>query len=233
MPKIIHQRGFGKLLLLVLLVVLGVWGFAVYRSAETFQQFLSENKELKAAITRLTQENQIGYAKVVEQTEQNGHTRTKLVFYQTDRDDSSQRVLEGEYTVDGDVVHFDSLVVKFDDQMVLDGKQRSVYLWRRIYGDDTAPSQGQPIEQPGEEPARYRDLLPDPNLWDKLLLKKDYSSRFWEAIWQLANDTEALKQYGIRAVYGNAVYTRLIPGKIYRFKINEAGQIYPEVVEDL
>lgn len=232
MHPTLRQHGFGKLVILVLLAVLGVWGFAAYRSVETFQQFLSENRELKEAITRLTQENQIGYARVVEREVVDGRPRTTLVFFQTDRDNPDRRVMEGEFTVEGDVVHFDALVVKFDDQMVLDGKQRSLYLWRRIYGEDMAPSAGLPIESPDETPARYRSLLPDPDLWDKLLLKPDYSEQFWSTIWDLANDTETLKDYGIRAVYGNAVYTRLERGKVYAFKINDAGQIYPEVVQD-
>lgn len=227
-----RQRGFVKLLMLVLLIVLGVWGFAVYRSAETFTQFLTENRELKAAITRLTQESQIGYARVVDQSEVNGELRTTLAFFQTDRDEPTRRVYEGEFTIQGDVAHFDALVVKFDNQLVLDGDRRSIYLWRRIYDEYTPPSRGQPIEQAGEVPARYRTLLPEPEIWDQMLLKEDYSEQFWASIWDLSNDTEALREHGITAVYGDVKYTRLEPGKIYQFKVNDAGQIYPEVVDD-
>ncbi len=228
----IRQRGFGKLVTLALLLVLGVWGVTIYTSVETFQQFLTENRQLKEAIARLTHEDQIGYAKVIDREIVNGVPRTTLVFFQTDRDNPNQRVLEGEFTVEGDVVHFDSLIVKFDDRMVLDGKQRSMYLWRRIYGEQMAPSSGFPIESMDEAPARYRSLLPQPDLWDQLRFRPNHNERFWEAIWDLANDTESLQQYGIRAVYGNAVYTRMEPGKVYVFKLNDAGQIYPEVVED-
>lgn len=228
-----RQRGFGKLLLLVFLVVMGIWGVVVYRSVGTFQQFLTENHHLKAAITRLTRENQIGYAKVIKQQQVDGQTRTTLEFYETSRKDPSQRVFKGQYTVTGDVVHFDALVVKFADQMVLDGKQHSLYLWRRLYGEDTAPSHGQPLEQPDETPARYRELLPAPSLWDKITLQKDFRAQFWRAIWKLANDPGKLKKYGITAVYGNAVYLQMEPGKLYKFMINQAGQIYPQVVAEL
>ncbi len=56
---------------------------------------------------------------------------------------------------------------------------------------------------------------------------------FWEHIWELANNPEALSQYDIEAVYGNAVYTKLRPGLIYVFKITASGQGYPEVVPEL
>ncbi len=224
-----RQAGLIKLLLMVFLVVVGIWGLVVYRSVGTFQQFLTENHQLKAALTRLTQARQIGYAKVIDQRRVDGHTRTTLAFYETDPKDATQRVLDGQYTVTGDVVHFDALVVKFADQMVLDGKQHSLFLWRRLYGDDTAPAQGQQLEHPGETPQRYRALLPAPDLWDKITLKKDFRAQFWKAIWKLANDPGKLKKYGITAVYGNGVYVRMEPGKVYRFMLNKAGQIYPRV----
>ena len=53
---------------------------------------------------------------------------------------------------------------------------------------------------------------------------------FWEAIWDLANDPEALRDHGIKAIYGNAVYKRLRPGLIYVFKISNTGRLYPQTV---
>ncbi|MEZ5590383.1 MAG: hypothetical protein R3F53_06625 [Gammaproteobacteria bacterium] len=228
-----RQGGFiTRLLLLALVLAIGFWGYTVSRSVETFHEFLTENKQLKEALTRLTDENLIGYAKVVKQEQADDKLMTTLVFYQAARNDPDSRVLEGEFTIEGDIAHFDALVVKFDNQMVMDNKARSIYLWRRIYGDYMPPSEGFPLAEEGKEPARYDDLLGEQTFWDKIMLKKDYSEEFWRAIWGLANDTDKLKEFGITAVYGNAVYTKLEPGKLYQFKINDAGQIYPEVVKD-
>jgi hypothetical protein len=227
-----QQRGFGKLLVLGVLIVMSIWGLAVYQAAETFRQFLTENRDLKAALARLTQEDQIGYARVVDQSTDNGGLYTTLAFFQTDRDEPERRVYQGEFTIRGDIAHFDSLVVKFDPQLVLDGEHRSIYLWRRIYDEYTPPGEGQLIESPDEAPARYRALLPDPTCRERLTLAPDFSQEFWTTIWDLANDTEALREYGISAVYGNTVHTRLEPGKVYQFKINGSGQIWPQVVEN-
>ena len=41
-----------------------------------------------------------------------------------------------------------------------------------------------------------------------------------------------MKQLGISAIYGNATYTKLKPGMVYIFKINHAGQVYPEIIPD-
>lgn len=228
-----YQSGFVKFVLLLLLAVLAFWGFLVYRFAETFHEYLTENNQLKASISRLTQESQIGYAKVLDQKEKDGKLVTTLAFFQNDRDDPNQRIFEGEYTIEGNIAHFDALIVKFDNNMVMDNQERSIFLWRRIYGEQMAPSEGYEIEKEGAEPSRYKDLLGDPTIWDKILLKKDYSSQFWQTIWELANDQEKLKEYGVSAVYGNVTYVKLEPGLIYLFKINNAGQIHPEVIPAL
>ena len=49
----------------------------------------------------------------------------------------------------------------------------------------------------------------------------------------IARAAEALRQHGIKAVYGNAVYKRLRPGLIYVFKIGTDGHVYPETVLDM
>ena len=53
------------------------------------------------------------------------------------------------------------------------------------------------------------------------------------SIWELANDPDKLHEYGIRAIYGSAVYQPLKEGLIYVFKISPTGQFYPETVPDM
>lgn len=209
----------------LLLIVLLWLARGFYYGAKTIYQLLSENKQLKEAITNLTNEEQIGYAKVIEQGSKNGKIFTTIKFVETDRADKLKKIIEKEYTVEGDIVHFDALIVKFGDKMVMDGKERAIYLWRRVYGEKMSPESGLAIEQQGTEPVRYKDLLGRLHLADREL--------FWMNIWDLANDPARLKGFGIEAVYGNAVYSRLKPGFIYIFKISAAGQVYPEVAPEM
>jgi hypothetical protein len=209
----------------ICLIVLAYFGRGFYYRAITVHELLTENKHLKQAITNLTHENQIGYAKVISQEPNDGKILTTLKFIETARDDKLKTVLEKEYTIEGDIVYFDALIVKFGDKMVMDGKTKALYLWRRVYSEKMAPEQGFAIEEPGTEPQRYGDLL-------KLLPMKQ-KQLFWSNIWDLANDPDKLKEHDIEAIYGNAVYSRLREGLIYVFKINPAGQVYPEVVPDI
>ncbi len=203
----------------------GILGVAFLKTGLTIQALLTENKELKQAIENLTDEDQIGYAKVVHQSEDSGKQLTTLKFVETSRDDPLDIVFSSEFTIEGNVVHFDALIVKFSDEFVSDGKARSLYLWRRVYGEHMAPSDGFPIEVHGREPERYRGLL--------ARLPVNQRELFWSEIWDLAHNKQRLKEYGIEAVFGTAVYSELRPGLIYIFKVSATGQVYPEIIPDL
>jgi hypothetical protein len=209
----------------VCLVIAAYLGRGFYYRAMTIHQLLTENKNLKQAITNLTYEDQIGYAKVVAQEPNDGRLLTTIKFVETARDDKLKTILEKEYTIEGDIVYFDALIVKFGDKIVMDGNKKAIYLWRRIYGEKMAPEQGFAIEEPGTEPQRYSDLLE--------VLPVKQKQLFWSNIWDLANNPDKLKKHDIEAIYGNAVYSRLRKGLIYVFKINPTGQVYPEVVPDI
>ena len=209
----------------ICLLIVAYLGRGFYYGAKTIHELLAENKHLKQAITNLTYEEQIGYAKVISQQIVDEQLLTTIKFVETARDDKLKKILEKEYTIEGDIIHFDALIVKFSNKMVMDGSTRALYLWRRVYGEKMAPEDGFLIEQPGTEPQRYSDLL-------KALPIKQ-SQMFWSNIWDLANDQKKLKEYDIEAVYGNVVYTRLSKGLIYVFKIDSTGQVTPETVPDM
>lgn len=222
------RKKTGWVFLCTLAVVIGgaaYMGRGFYYGAATIHELLNENKQLKQAIGHLTDEDQIGYAKVISQRQENGRLLTTLRFVETARDDKTVRILQREYMVEGDVVHFDALIVTFGDKMVMDGRARALYLWRRIYGETMAPQDGFPIEEPGAEPKRYAGLLQALPIRDQKL--------FWTEIWDLANNLDKLKAHGIKAIYGNAVYRKLREGLIYVFKITPTGELSVEVVPDM
>ena len=204
---------------------LAVVGVSFLWSTLTIRDLLTENRRLREALSNLTREEQIGYAKVLGQEQRDGKLFTRLRLVQTARDNPLERVGQYDIEVEGDVVHFDALVVKFDNRLVQSGDERALFLWRRVYGEHQAPADGFSIEEPGVPAARYREVFAPLKLEEELM--------FWDAIWSLATDPTRLQEYGVRATYGSVVYTRLRPGLIYAFKITATGQLYPEVVPDL
>ena len=208
---------------LAVLTIAGILGVAFYYSTASIHQLLTENYQLNKAIHNLTQEQQIGYAVLESQThDPPGRIVSTVRFVQTDPSNPKVIVSEQLFTLSSNIVYFDALIVKFTDDFVKDGKERALYLWRRIYGEKTPPIKGQSIENPGTFPARYDSITRSLNSKSRYI--------FWNAIWDLANDTELLSNFGITAVFGNAVYIRPMPGKVYLFKISPTGQIYPETI---
>jgi len=199
-------------------------GVSYYFSTSSIHELLTENRELSQAIENLTAEDQIGYATLQEQTRSpEGQLQSKIRFVQTAADNPKVIVSEQIFTVDGDIAHFDALIVKFTDDYVKSGKEKALFLWRRIYGEGTPPANGEAIELPGTAPERYY------NITKALRLKN--RDIFWEAIWDLASQPDALSEYGVKAVFGNAIYTKMAPDRIYYFKISPNGQIYVEVFD--
>ena len=186
------------------------------------QELLTENKTLRASLVHLQHEDQIGHARLVSQEHREGRLYSTVRFVQTARGNPNQTVAEHLYEIEGNIVHFDALIVRFEPDLVADGRARALYLWRRVYGEHMQPSEGYPIETPGSEPARYADLLNRLGMRERMI--------FWENIWELANDPTQLEEYGVSATYGNAIYSQLQPGLVYVFKITASGQIYPEAV---
>jgi len=216
-------KWFCILTVVAVLLTAGILGFAFYYSTSSIHELLTENRRLSEAVHNLTREEQIGYAVLESQTrDESGAVTSEIRFVQTAPDDPDTVISERIFTVNSDVVHFDALIVKFSDEYVKDGRERALYLWRRIYGEETPPSQGQPIEAPGSVPERYDSITRSLRVVDR--------KPFWGTIWDLANNPSRLSNYGITAIFGNAVYVRPKPGKVYLFKINRAGQIYPKVV---
>ena len=212
---------------LVLLAVVGAGGFFWFHftTDRTIEELLVENEGLKAAISNLSEENQVGYAKVLSQETRDGQLFTKILFVEADPEDFTKHILRKEYEIQGDVVHFDTLIVTFGSELVMDGKERAMYLWRRIYGEKQTPEEGFPIETAGQPSPRYAQLCEKLSIEDGQL--------FWDEIWQLSNNPKRLEGLGIKAVYGNAVYRQLKPGLIYIFKVSTTGTLYPEIVPDL
>jgi len=213
--------------IMVLLAVLGAGGFLWHHftTNKTINDLLNKNEELKTAITNLSQEDKIGYAKVLSQEERDGQLYTKLRFVETDREDFTKHLLRKEYEVAGDVVFFDALMVTFGDNLVKDGTERAMYMWRRVYGEKQPPEEGFPIETEGQPSPRYAQLCEKLSIEDGQL--------FWDEIWALSNNPKRLEHLGIKAVLGKVVYRPLKPGLVYIFKVSGTGAINSEFIPDL
>ena len=223
-----HHCRFGKARLawLVLCVLAGgatggYFGYYLpYHSRE--QEALRQVETLKRVVERLSSERRIAEVVVVDQQidPQTGAPVKTLRFVEYNR--RGNAMPHRYFRTIGREVYFDALVIKFQDTLVAEGdalRGKSIYLFRRVFGNRQAPDEGAPIDDTQTSaasiPSVYRvDENPNP-----------YELRLWNNFWRYANDPTAAAEMGVRVLQGEAVYARMEPGRLYHLKIEADGGI--------
>ena len=146
-----------------------------------------------------------------------GHLVTRLRF--SELNPGGEAVGEPrEFTVTGDEVYVDALVIKFEDEFVTAGdalKGRSLLLFRRIFGDRHRPVEAYVLDREGQMPQAYA-AEKAPSAFERDL---------WAQFWALANDPAEAKRRGVRALHGEAVSTKLRPNGVYAVTFRSTGEL--------
>ncbi|MFH0945046.1 MAG: hypothetical protein V2A76_07595 [Planctomycetota bacterium] len=222
---------FRGLTSLALLILLGTGGFLAYQKfteeQAQFAKLAAQNEEKKQIIDRLTRSSRVAQARLLERwTEDDGRVMSRILFVEVDNE--GLELSRKKLTVEGKVVYFDALVLKFDPELVgkadeLRGK--SILLFRRIFGEHQKPSEGVELGEGGEKG------IPD------FFLSKDSPTpqqvALWKDFWKLANDCKAAAAAGVRGAHGEAPYTEVEENMIYTLRLDHAGglNIVPSKVQ--
>lgn len=187
-----------------------------------------EIRELKVSMYLLKVDHRVAVIEVIDQRpapDDPGEVITTVHFIELD--EQGEPMGEPvEAVVSGKKVYLDSQVIKFDDEFVEGGdflKGTSVALFRRIFGENQAPSAGTEIDSAGVHPHPYGgggDSEADV-----------YYAELWQQFWNYANDPEAAAERGVRAIHGEAPSIEARPGKRYRVELRASGglSIRPEL----
>ncbi len=123
-----------------------------------------------------------------------------------------------EFTLTGQEVYIDTLAIKFEDHFVEQGdplKGRALMLFRRIFTSQMRPEEGYVLDRDGQPPEVYaREKAPT-----------DFERNLWGRFWELANNEDLARQAGVRAIHGEAPYTRLEPNRIYHVTLRSTGEV--------
>ena len=200
------MKKFKYIVIIFIVVTAGVW------LAHRFY----EQKILQEIIIRLEADSRAAEVLVVgvnynEELKKN-FTTIKFLEY-----DTRDRPLASKYfTFPGNVIQFQSLVVRFDDRFVAAGnalKGKSVYLFWKAFMLDGEKTKEYPITYLNEIPGGY-----------KVMDKSDaVEQRFWQHFWDYAFDKEAADKAGIKNVQIEAPGAVFIPGYFYTIKIEHDG----------
>jgi hypothetical protein len=232
----------GAVVSLVILAILGAGGWYVARSylaekweREAIQRDLNASKEQVAALNKDLEANRLEIQRLqtalrllkvdhrvaqIDVLSQQGEEKTKdlvTAFSFVELDSAGKPIDKPKtFTIQGDMVYVDALVVKFGDQSVEAGdplRSTSFCLFRRVFGEAQQPKDGFLLDAVGAQPAAYRSGR-EPS---------DFEREIWGKFWDYANNPEEAQKKGIRAAHGEAPFQKLVPGKRYKVLLRSSG----------
>ncbi len=179
--------------------------------------------ETETALRLLKVDRRVALIEIDRQYEtEDGRTMTELRFIEMEPDGKrpvaavSPGDLPGKpFKIETDIIHISTLVAKFKDEYVEAGdplRGASICLLQSIYGDNQAPSEGEPLDEVGTRPIAYGKGA-----------MSEFEAQIWEDFWELANDPEKADQMGIRAASGEAPFIRVREGMTYKLELRASG----------
>ncbi len=118
----------------------------------------------------------------------------------------------------GKKIYLESMVIKFEDGYVEGGdflRGSSVCLFTRMFGDEQAPNDGEPIDTKGVHPHPYASAGDGE--------ADTYYAELWGRFWDYANDPKLAESKGVRAMHGEAPFIETRPGKVYLVELRASG----------
>jgi hypothetical protein len=197
------------LLLLALLGALGLW----------YWQGEHEKEILRQIVSRLTAEQRVAEVVVEDLVPGPDGRPTQLTLKILELDPSGKPLEPRRCTfTKNDVIHFEALVVRLDDRLVMEGEGHSVHLFRRAFAlspqDNTYEACD--INRPDEVPGGYALKSTDRAV-------SETEARFWRTFWELALDEERRQQAGVKNAQIEAPATRFVPEMVYRLVLEADG----------
>jgi len=198
-------------ILAILLIII-----AVFSATQFYLKYTRENRILKEVISRLEADSRAAEVLVtgVNYNEETGKTYTTIKFLEYDI--KGKPLTPKYFTFSGNIIQFQSLVIRFDDIHIRKGDQlrdRSAYLFWKVFMLDGSNTQEHEIAKLYEIPEGYK-LENVENTFEK---------RLWERFWKYALDPKESDKMGIKNAQIEAPGTMFVPGVLYTIKIEHDG----------
>ena len=179
-------------------------------------KFVNENKILKQVIGRLEADSRIAEVLVTDvhydEVNQKSFTTIKFLEY-----DAKQKPLRPKYfTFAGNIIQFQSLVIRFDDLRIRMGtplKGKSAYIFWKVFMLDGSNTQEYEITKMKNVPRGYQVGE----------IANSFERKLWEKVWDAGYTFDSVGWLGIKNAQIEAPGTMFIPGTLYTVKIEHDG----------
>jgi hypothetical protein len=206
---------FGWIRRLILLALFGAAGAGGWWIWQDYQ----ETEILRKIVSRLTAEEKVAEVWVEEYlTAQGGDLeKIRLKILEYDSLGKPLKPIFCDFSVN-DIIHFEALVVRLNDELVMDGEGKSIYLFRRAYAlnDKGNTYEACTINKPMEVPQGYK--IPGSDSRASQIERKT-----WALFWKYALDEKSREAAGVKNAQIESPATRFIPDKIYRLILEHDG----------
>ena len=188
------------------------------RQRDTIAQLEREKARLETYLAILKRTERRARVEVLRQsTDAQGKLETTFRFTETD---STGKPISAsrDFTLPGQEVYFDTLVIKFEDEYVEQSdplRGHALMLFRRVFSSTMRAEDGFAIDRQGQVPEVYEaENAPT-----------EFEREMWTRFWELANDEQLAKERGVRAIHGDAPYMRLEPHRVYEILLRSTGEV--------
>ena len=215
-----------KLKIIILGAILFIVSFYIFNTIR-----IRENQLLKKVIERLTADSRVAEVMVtdVKRDPKAKKTYTTIKFLEYD---TKLKPLEPKYfTFSGNIIQFQSMVIRFDDFYVKKGhplKGKSAYLFMKAFM----------LTDKGAETFDITRINEIPSGYEVEGAKNNFERKLWQRFWEYALNPQEAKRIGIKNAQIEAPGTKFIQGMIYTIKIEHDGglridsQPIPPILKD-
>jgi hypothetical protein len=181
-----------------------------------FYRVWSEKRQLEKIIERLTAESRIAEVLVTDVKTDPGSKRalTTIKFLEYD---TRQRPLAPRYfTFSGNIIQFQSLVIRFDDYFVKKGhplKGKSAYIFMKVFA----------FTDDGAEVFDINTAKTVPSGYAVDGVNKSFERKLWNAFWIYALSQRNAQRMGVKNAQIEAPGTKFVKGMLYTIKIEHNG----------
>ncbi|MCU0660910.1 MAG: hypothetical protein MUC50_01120 [Myxococcota bacterium] len=210
------KTGFrGTIVRFFLLSALGVGGYFGFQ----FYQNMREMEVLKSMISRLTAEDRVAEVWVKDYEKDAAGRPSKLTLKILEKDGKGNSLPPVFCTFSlNDIIHFEALVIRLNDEMVMNGEGKSIYLFRRAYALKEGGNiyESCDINKPMEVPQGYA-------LGDTDRYVSDVEQKYWKSFWSYALDPTKRQEAGVKNAQIEAPATKFVENIIYRIILEHDG----------
>lgn len=174
----------------------------------------NRQETLKKVIQRLSADSKIAQVLVTQVTKSSDKIYTTIKFLEFD---SNLKPLQPKYfTFSGNIIQFQSLVVRFNDSFVISNhplKGKSVFVFLKAFCIQNNQIESFDINKINEVPLGYK-ISNSKNIFEE---------KIWQKLWQYALDPQQANNIGIKSAQIEAPGVKFIQGLIYTIKIEHDG----------